>query len=328
MRIVPLLLLILLALGAACGGSGDDSASSSPTRKPSATSTRGPRTPTAAPTPIVSGGPTASVTPRSTNQPVFVTPTRAPTPTPTPNPNARLYIALGDSLSYGHGASDRSTTAWVPLVKSGLGGGWGLLNLGVPGYTSGDLLSRGQMDAAVSQINARKNDGIAGNEAGAITLEIGGNDLLEIYEDLVLPGTCPSVPESLPKPECVDRLREALLEFTPNLQEAVDRLQGAAPGVPIFMATLYNPFSGGSINLDGIGALALEGQADTPFATGLNDAIRAVAQEKGAYLVEWYAPFLGKVNEYIAQDLIHPNDTGHAVMAQAVLAAMAQAGVD
>lgn len=256
-----------------------------------------------------------------------MTPTRAPTPTPTPNPNAKLYIALGDSLSYGNGASDRSTTAWVPLVKSGLGSDWGLSNLSAPGYTSGDLLSRGLLDTAVTQIITRKNDGIAGNEAGAITLEIGGNDLLQIYEDLVLPGTCPSVPESLPKEECVNRLREALLEFTPNLQKAVDRLQAAAPGVPIFLATLYNPFSGGSINLDGIGALALEGQADTPFATGLNDAIRAVAQEKGTYLVEWYAPFLGKVNEYIAQDLIHPNDTGQAVMAQAVLAAMAQAGL-
>ena len=327
MRIIPFLLLILLALGTACGGSGDDGASSSPTRRPSATSTRGSRTPTVTPTPVVSGGPTASVTPRSTSQPVFVTPTRAPTPTPTPNPNAKLYIALGDSLSYGRGASDRSTTAWVPLVKGGLGSDWALSTLAVPGYTSGDLLNRGLLDTAVSQINARKNDGIAVNEVGAITLEIGGNDLLEIYEDLVLPGTCPSVPESLPKPECVDRLREALLEFTPNLQAAVDRLQAAAPEVPIFLATLYNPFSGGSVNLDGIGALALEGQADTPFATGLNDAIRAVAQEKGTYLVEWYAPFLGKVNEYIAQDLIHPNDTGHAVMAQAVLTVMAQAGL-
>ena len=53
-------------------------------------------------------------------------------------------------------------------------------------------------------------------------------------------------------------------------------------------------------------------RTDTPFPTGLNDAIRAVAQEKGTYLVEWYALFLGKVNEYISQDLIHPNDTGHA----------------
>jgi lysophospholipase L1-like esterase len=209
----------------------------------------------------------------------------------------------------------------------GLGSGWALSNLGVPGYTSGDLLNRGQMDTAVSQINARQNDGIVGNEVGAITLEIGGNDLLEIYEDLVIPGTCPSVIESLQKPECVDGLRNALTTFTPNLQEAVDRLQEAAPGVPILLATLYNPFSGGSVNLDGIGALALEGQDGTPFTTGLNDAIRAVAQEKGAYVVEWYAPFLGKVNEYIAQDLIHPNDTGHQVMAQAVLAVMAQAGV-
>jgi lysophospholipase L1-like esterase len=237
-----------------------------------------------------------------------------------------LYVALGDSLSYGRGASSRGETAFVPLVYQGLGGGWALANWGVSGHTSQDLLDR-QLPNALAQINERRNDALTGNEAAAITVEIGGNDLLEIYEDLVIPGTCPSVAESLPKPECTDRLRAALLEFTPNLQEAVERLQAAAPGTPIFLATLYNPFSGGSVNLDGIGALALEGQADTPFPTGLNDAVRAVAQEKGAYVVEWYEPFLGKVNEYISQDLIHPNDDGHRVMADAVLAVMSQAGI-
>lgn len=331
MRLTSLLLLLILALAAACGGGGgDDSASVTPTRKPAtATISRAARS--ASPTPMAtatgSPGATVTVTPRSTQQPVFVTPTHAPTPTPTPNPNAKLYLALGDSLSYGNGASNRAATAWVPLVKQALGSGWALSNLGVPGYTSAQLLSKGQVASAVSQINARKNDNVAGNEVGAITLEIGGNDLLNLYEDLVITGKCPSVTESLQIPECVDGLRNALTAFTPNLESAVDQLQQAAPGVPIFLATLYNPFSGGSVNLDGIGALALEGQEGTPFATGLNDAVRAVAQEKGTYLVEWYAPFLGKVNEYISQDLIHPNDTGQQVMAQAVLGVMAQAGV-
>jgi lysophospholipase L1-like esterase len=90
---------------------------------------------------------------------------------------------------------------------------------------------------------------------------------------------------------------------------------------------LYNPFSGGSVNLDQIGALALEGQDGTPFTTGLNDAVRAVAQEKGVYVVEWYDLFIGKYNQYISRDLIHPNDEGQKVMAQAVIDAMALAGV-
>ncbi len=326
MRPGLILLALTLALTVACGGGDDDdSQSPSPTGRSPSASVSASRTGSATRIPVTSEA--ASPTPQSSQQPRFVTPTPRPTPTPSPDINARLYVSLGDSLAYGRGASSRGEKAFVPLVFQGLGSGWALSNWGVPGYTSQDLLDR-ELPNAIAQIIERRDDAIPGNEAAAITIEIGGNDLLEIYEDLVIPGTCPSVPESLPKPECTDRLRAALLEFTPNLQEAVDRLQAAAPGTPIFLATLYNPFSGGSVNLDGIGALALEGQADTPFPTGLNDAVRAVAQEKGAYIVEWYGPFLGKVNEYISQDLIHPNDIGHQVMADAVLSVMAQAGVD
>jgi lysophospholipase L1-like esterase len=215
----------------------------------------------------------------------------------------------------------------VPIIANTLGSGWTLSNLGVPGYTSEELIDRGQLASALSQIQQRANDGVPGNEVGAITLEIGGNDLLDLYEALVVPGTCPSVTESLQKPECVNGLRSALDNFTPNFEHIVDALQAQAPGVPIFVMTLYNPFSGGNGNLDQIGALALEGQSDTPFPTGLNDSIRDVAAAKGVHMVDWYPLFLGKQNEYISQDLIHPNDTGQQVMAFAVLQAMGQAGL-
>jgi lysophospholipase L1-like esterase len=39
-------------------------------------------------------------------------------------------------------------------------------------------------------------------------------------------------------------------------------------------------------------------------------------------VVDWYPLFLGKAHEYIYFDLIHPNDEGHRVMADAVLAAV------
>ena len=86
-------------------------------------------------------------------------------------------------------------------------------------------------------------------------------------------------------------------------------------------------YSGGASALDEMGVLALEGQAGTPFPEGINDAIRAAGAEAGVTVVEWYDLFLGKQSEYIAFDLIHPNDTGHAVMAAAVIEAMALAGL-
>jgi lysophospholipase L1-like esterase len=149
--------------------------------------------------------------------------------------------------------------------------------------------------------------------------------LLDIYFDLVIPGTCPSVVESLNRPECVGALQEALDRYRPNLVETVEALQAAAPGVPIYLMTLYNPFSGGASVLDEFGVLSLEGQEGTPFPEGLNDIIRAeAAAHPGVVLVEWYELFLGKQREYISQDLIHPNDTGYQVMADAVLAAILQ----
>lgn len=237
-----------------------------------------------------------------------------------------LYLSLGDSLAEGRGASDPKYTAWVPLVAYGLGNAYELVNLGVAGDDSQELIDR-RLDNAVTEIQDRANDGLPGNEVAVITLEIGGNDLLDLYEDLVLTGLCPSVPEALQRPQCVDGLDGALENYRPNLEYILDTLQSAAPGVPIFLMTLYNPFSGGSQNLDRIGALALDGEPDTPFPEGLNDVIREVGAARGVKVVEWYNDFLGKVNEYISQDLIHPNDTGHQVMANDVLAAMAAQGI-
>ena len=76
-----------------------------------------------------------------------------------------------------------------------------------------------------------------------------------------------------------------------------------------------------------MGVLSLEGQAGTALPQGLNDIIREAGDEAGVSVVEWYELFLGKQSEYIAQDLIHPNDVGHAVMAGAVTEAMALAGL-
>jgi lysophospholipase L1-like esterase len=301
-----------LLLIAACGGDDDGGA----TPVPTATSTR-----TAAP--ATSAAPATAATPSPS----------APS-TPTPNPlgvapgedppgDQRLYLALGDSLSEGIAASDPKRTAWVPLVAIGLGAEYELLNLGVAGHDSEELIEEGPLDRALGEIAARASDATPNNELAIVTLEIGGNDLLDLYDSLVLTGDCPSVGEALQRQECVDGLRGALDEFGPNLGATLDALAAAAPGVPIYLMTLYNPFSGGAPVLDQIGALALEGQAGTPFPEGLNDIIRQrAAAHAGVVLVEWYELFLGQQRNYISQDLIHPNDTGYRVMADAVLAAI------
>ena len=236
-----------------------------------------------------------------------------------------LYIALGDSLSEGVGASDPAATAFVPLVHEHLGEGFQLLNLGHSGDTSEQLLSHGHLDQAIAEIEQRGADDDADNDVKLVTLEIGGNDLLNLYFRLVIPGTCPTVQQTLQKPECVDALGQALKEFEGNLTQALARLKEAAAETPVVLMTPYNPFSGGIQVFDELGQLGLEGLPDTPFPEGLNDFIRAQAQESGVTLVDWYPLFQGKALQYISGDFIHPNDEGYRVMADAVIGALGAA---
>lgn len=298
---VPALAALLIA--AACGGGGDDG--------------DGLVIETSTPSPAANGGATPAATADATPTPGFSN----------PNPGDPLYIALGDSISYGVAARDPDETSFVALVHRGFTIDIGLLNLGVPGYTSADLLNEGELDRAIAEITGRLNDGIEGNEVAAVTLEIGGNDLLNIYFDFVLTETCISVEQAIDDPVCVGALEDALAGLEANLDEALSRLRAADPDLPVFLMTLYNPFSGGDADIARVGDLALEGEAGTPFEEGVNDIIRSVAPAHGAVLVEIFPLFDGRSGDLIAFDMIHPNDTGYAVIAEAVLAAMSDFGL-
>ena len=201
-----------------------------------------------------------------------------------------------------------------------------LLNLGIAGDTSTQMLEEGTLARAISEIEQRNHDDDAGNDVEVVTLEIGGNDLLDIFFDYVLPGRCPNVTQGLERPECVNVLRNALDRYEPNLNLIIDRLHEADPDLNLFLMTLYNPWSGGDPALSGLAELALEGDAATPFPEGLQDIIRRQADSNGVPLVEIYPLFAGKSKELIASDQIHPNDAGYRVMADAVLAEMREAG--
>lgn len=239
---------------------------------------------------------------------------------PTGNAKA-LYIALGDSLSEGVGASDASTTAFVPLVHQHLGDGYELHNLGHSGDTSQQLLDNGHVDDAVAEIQARNGDADPNNDVKLVTLEIGGNDLLHLYFSLVLTGVCRDVDSSITNPQCTQPLRDTLDTFDVNLKKALDNLQAADPALRILVLTLYNPF-GGVGPVGALSDLSLEGMPDTPFPEGVNDIIRRQAGDHSATLVDVYPLFQGRAADLISGDSIHPNDDGYRVMADAVIAAL------
>ena len=132
-------------------------------------------------------------------------------PAATNSLSSRSYIALGDSLSVGIGASNPGEAGFVSLVQQSLDESHDLINLGHGGDTSRDLIDHGHLDEAISAIEELNGDGSDENDVSLVTLEIGGNDLLRLFFSSVLTGICPDVTTSLTKAECYEPLAETLV---------------------------------------------------------------------------------------------------------------------
>ncbi len=242
----------------------------------------------------------------------------ATAPATTNTTDVPVYIALGDSLSEGVGASAPGSTGFVPLVYDSLPNRYLLQNLGHSGDTSQQLLDHGHLDDAIAEIVADN-----GRDVRLLTLEIGGNDLLGLYSSLVITGVCPDVDTLLTTPDCIDALTTVFTNFEPNLIATLDSIEAADPSLELVVLTLYDPFSGRLPGQSVISQVALEGMAGSPFPEGLNTIMRRLVAGRNVTLVDLYPLFQGRGDELISIDFIHPNDAGHAVMAEAVIAALA-----
>src|SRR3989442_11322343 len=243
----------------------------------------------------------------------------APAPSTTGAQQAPVYLALGDSLAFGVGASNPSTTGYVGRVYETLkkseryqATGLELANRSVPGAKSTDLLAPGgQLDSAVNLISQRQQDASpAANEVEIITIDIGGNDLLA----LVAPGS-PCLQSASVEP-CRAAFGDVLKAIQSNLTEAVRRLRQAAPAAIIVVVDLYNPFSGTGDLREPIAELGV-GQANGVIGAAVANA-ELQAREASVFQL-----FSGRGGQWIAPDGIHPNDNRPAVIAEAVIAAIA-----
>ena len=235
-----------------------------------------------------------------------------------------LYLALGDSLAAGVGASEPAQTGYVGLVFDALqaepsspysGGELTLLNLGDPGETTTSMLaSGGQMEKALAEIESRRDDGIAGNEVAVITIDIGANDFIP----LIL-GDSPCLSNPLAE-ACQEAAASALTTFRSNFADIMRRLRAAAgPEVVIAAVGLYNPLSGTGGPFDAVGDAAVE---------LFNRTVAEAAAEPDiqARLADVFPLFQDRGSEltHVAElpPDVHPNDGGHYLMAQALVTAL------
>jgi lysophospholipase L1-like esterase len=226
------------------------------------------------------------------------------------------FIALGDSLAFGTGASDPASKGYVSLTVEALRNGnryrergLEMLNLSVPGATSSDLLlPEGQLATAIREIDERQVDAAAlDNDVEIISVDVGGNDLLALA---FIGSPCLANPLG---ESCNLYFGQVLDDLEANLTQVVTGLRQAAPQAQIVILGLYNPYSGAGG--------ALEIAADVGVRQ-INEVLSGVAADSGlsAEMADPFALFAGRGRQWIADDGFHPNDKGHAVLAETILA--------
>jgi lysophospholipase L1-like esterase len=238
-----------------------------------------------------------------------------------------LYLALGDSLAAGVGASDPQVTAYVPrfyqLLRQQLGcqptgqpscHSLTLRNLGVGGATSTTLLAT-QLPQALAEVQARNGDPNPHNDVKVLTIDIGGNDLFGVVSASCAAG---------PTPECAALIRARLQTFAANFTQILGELRAATgPDTVLIAMTYYNPLP--SCRLASLAPLAdavLEGGPGVTL--GLNDLIRSIAAANGVLVAETYGQ-LGPGELVGGSDCLHPNDAGYQRITEAFAAVLAGA---
>ena len=235
-----------------------------------------------------------------------------------------LYLALGDSVAAGIGATVPAEGGYVNRVFTDLqatgGGITALSNLAAGGETTASLISGGQLDRAVATIADPANN------IRVVSLSIGGNDLLGLLSG----GPCTLDPAG---DACQQLVITSLDGFVHNypviLQRLSDALAAKGSDGVLFVHTYYNPFSGTGTAFEGPVDAALlgsdgvidcaAGETD-PSAMGLNDILACTGAAYGAHIVDVQPRFAqrGLALTLISRRDIHPNDAGHTVIASAL----------
>ena len=239
-------------------------------------------------------------------------------------PAPATYLALGDSVAFGTGATDPSTQGYVPLLAADLQGNCGkgggkavgcridLVNKAVNGATTVSLIAN-QLPSALALIEERNSNKSPVDDVRLITITIGGNDVV----GPVVAACAGGVSQT-----CVQSIAAQLNQVSTNYATILSSLREAAgPGTTIAVQTYYNAVEnpGCPINfLSDLGKVVLE--CGGLLAAGLNDVIRQQAMAFGAVIVET-APVVDPVTE-TQPDCLHPNDAGHADIAEAFAAAV------
>ncbi|MFP5219205.1 MAG: SGNH/GDSL hydrolase family protein [Actinomycetes bacterium] len=228
------------------------------------------------------------------------------------------YIALGDSVPDAYGVADKD--GYVALLSDALGG-LPTRNASVSGATTTSLIEE-QLPRVLPSIAARNGNRTPVDDVGLITITIGGND---VFAPVV--GACAGGVDLT----CLHAVQTVLAGVSVRYEHLLDEVRAAAgPNATIAVMTYYNALVGSCYltreypGIDVLAQLVLEG--GLPGVTlSLNGVIRDAAAGVDAVVVET-GGVVGPEELVGGQDCLHPNEAGHAAIADAFAAVLAETG--
>ena len=264
----------------------------------------------------------------------------------------KSYVALGDSISSGYGLEDGTLSFAQQVAQDN---GLELTNLAQDGETSTSLLDKLQTDrvsAAVAQ-------------ADIITITVGGNDLMnalyayltdaynqrnpenpttqEDMKNAVMGGDMGVLTFALevgPGFSNSEQATQALADFHTHLTQIVLNICAENPQVQLVVVEQYNPYSYLLKELSKNPIFASSAQSlCAAFGAGvadINNVIAAVAQQQECWVAKVYDAFEtaqenpcnASVSVPVKLNLdFHPNEYGHALIAQQVTELLAQQAI-
>jgi len=255
----------------------------------------------------------------------------APSAVTADDATAIRYIALGDSYAYGIGASDLTSHGYVGPFTAALTASAHMtvtaLDLADPGATSADLIgdyaTRGSQGQ--SQL-ARAVQLLGAGGVNLVTLDIGGNDILQLLD-----AGHPCADAAIVSDICLAAVQDALLRSTavnvPRIQTAL--VMAAKPGTRIIVLNYPNPYSVGTNSvLEQRTNVAVQGL--NTIIIGAVTAAQSVASTRGVTLttVDLFPLFASRAGTLThildTEPDVHPTDAGYRVIADAVIAAYRQ----
>jgi lysophospholipase L1-like esterase len=220
------------------------------------------------------------------------------------------YVALGDSIEVGVGDDALANgTGYVGPFATYLAAQEH--NLGQEGVDVRGI-ALDQLGPAIVEVQYHRPYGLVVSWGG------GGNDLRHFIAS-------PEAATCRQTPSCLARIDALLNEMERTIDLTIKKLRffAGAQGT-ILMRTQYNPYARGGCappELQFLAHAALEGEAGT-LERGLNDRIRAVAEKRGAKVVDVFARFQGKEDDLVAADCMHPNSAGYDAILETFEAAV------